>query len=678
MKNKKCQIKKKKIYELKMHQASKQSEYEFIIDKKHYFIPSILVQPFSNVIKKKDQTENVSVFQFENLIDPYQMFNLIVDLFYGRPIEIDEKNAFFLGFIADNIGITALSEATNSYRQIELTIDNIFDILNHLDTFHITDQRIMKYVGQNWPLLSKSENIFQLSFFTLNEIFLQNPEISIEFDLVLKIIDANSPTIYTSQKEDEIETAQLSNEFIQLFRYCDFSKLSSFEIDQMLEYLSFDSINPKILEKLIRILSTENNRQHGEKGQNGEKLMQRVSSSDKSKSASFSAVKSDEDTNPKLPTNQTFKKSVKPSTQNNSSQNKFQYHRTQQQSDSSNESAAQPKFSDQKDQSKSKTQKDQSKSKTQKDQSNNKFRYTYKQPELDSKPKHPDQQSPPNNASSEKSSPALNKASGTKPPIHLNNQFRYSYHQAEPGTNTNTSTNNVSQQEFQSGKLKPAVRDNALTPIADKEESHPSAGVAGSRKGKPPPTLPSSSNFVSVDYELGYELRGVVTVFQDSPTLSGNKWMKEVEVIVAEGTKVDFRYNMFDHTSRTWWSNYDGTCCSLDKAWIIVGFPNYTLRLQYYTLASKEERQFYSQPMSWKIYGSDNSSSFSEEDLIEYVKSAPSMNIPKPMKTFQVAKKAKPYSYFMFVLLKNYSSRKVDQGELTLSGLELFGILTAK
>ena len=652
-----------------MHQASKQSEYEFIIDKKHYFIPSILVQPFSNVIKKKDQTENVSVFQFENLIDPYQMFNLIVDLFYGRPIEIDEKNAFFLGFIADNIGITALSEATNSYRQIELTIDNIFDILNHLDTFHITDQRIMKYVGQNWPLLSKSENIFQLSFFTLNEIFLQNPEISIEFDLVLKIIDANSPTIYTSQKEDEIETAQLSNEFIQLFRYCDFSKLSSFEIDQMLEYLSFDSINPKILEKLIRILSTENNRQHGEKGQNGEKLMQRVSSSDKSKSASFSAVKSDEDTNPKLPTNQTFKKSVKPSTQNNSSQNRFQYHRTQQQSDSSNESAAQPKFSD---------QKDQSKSKTQKDQSNNKFRYTYKQPELDSKPKHPDQQSPPNNASSEKSSPALNKASGTKPPIHLNNQFRYSYHQAEPGTNTNTSTNNVSQQEFQSGKLKPAVRDNALTPIADKEESHPSAGVAGSRKGKPPPTLPSSSNFVSVDYELGYELRGVVTVFQDSPTLSGNKWMKEVEVIVAEGTKVDFRYNMFDHTSRTWWSNYDGTCCSLDKAWIIVGFPNYTLRLQYYTLASKEERQFYSQPMSWKIYGSDNSSSFSEEDLIEYVKSAPSMNIPKPMKTFQVAKKAKPYSYFMFVLLKNYSSRKVDQGELTLSGLELFGILTAK
>lgn len=293
----------------------------------------------------------------------------------------------------------------------------------------------------------------------------------------------------------------------------------------------------------------------------------------------------------------------------------------QQQSDSSNKSGAQPEIQ------------------AQKDQSNNKFRYTYKQPESDSKPKQPDQQSPPNNTSSEKSSPALNKASSTKPPIHSNNQFRYSYHQTEPSANTNTNTNAGSQQEFQCAKPKPAVRDFAPTPIADKEESHPSAGVAGSRKGKPPPALPSSSNFVSVDYELGYELRGVVTVFQDSPTLSGNKWMKEVEVIVAEGTKVDFRYNMFDHTSRTWWSNYDGTCCSLDKAWIIVGFPNYTLRLQYYTLASKEERQFYSQPMSWKIYGSDNSSSFSEEDLIEYVKNDTSMNIQKPMRLFRLQRR---------------------------------------
>lgn len=82
--------------------------------------------------------------------------------------------------------------------------------------------------------------------------------------------------------------------------------------------------------------------------------------------------------------------------------------------------------------------------------------------------------------------------------------------------------------------------------------------------------------------------------------------------------------------------------------------------------------------MSWKIYGSDNPESFDENDLICYVKNAPAMNIRRPMKTFEVEKKAKPYSYFKFVMLKNFTNLPHNQGEFSLTAIEVFGILTSK
>ena len=210
------------------------------------------------------------------------------------------------------------------------------------------------------------------------------------------------------------------------------------------------------------------------------------------------------------------------------------------------------------------------------------------------------------------------------------------------------------------------------------ELTYPSSGVKGSRKGKPSPILPTHSSFVDVMYEQGFELRGVVKMFQDSPSLRDSLWKKEVLLICPESKKTEFRYSLFDHTSKSWWSNFDGTSSKIENAWLIVGFPNYTLRLTYYTLASNIEKISMCQPMSWKIFGSNDPNSFSDDDLIDFVKSAPSMNAPCPMKTFQVMKKIKPYSYFKFVMLKNYAVKYQYQGEFNLSGLELFGVLTAR
>ena len=566
-----------------MKSLQNQTEYEFIIDGCHYFIPTALIKSFANKIQDFNQ---YSTYRFENLIDPERMFNLIVDLFYGKSIDIDKNNAFFLGFIADNLGIAELSEATNFYRQIELTPENIFEILHQLDTYHITDSRIMKYVSQNWPLLSKSENILHLSFFTLNEIFLQNPEISLDFELALKIIESNCPTIYCSQNEDEIETVQLTNEFIQLLAYCDFSQLSLPQIDEVFSLVSFDAVRPKILEKLAALLGgygTETKTKTKKESESASDPFSYASKTDSKEKAKEKEKSRQKQSQTNSPIEVDMKQLSGMKTNKKSSQGEA--------GGVAQSAVLQNDFGDQITNQKKLTQKESSKQRTQ-----------------------------------------------TQESVH---DLPQSSHQTD-------SSNDV---------------------------TYPSSGVAGSRYNKPTPSLPSPSSFVSIDYESGFELFGVVSVFQERKP---SNWKDEVVVCVPEGSKFDFRYNLFDRTSRSWWSNYDGRGCFIEKAWIVVGFPNYTLRMTYYTLASKEEKPFFSQPMSWVIYGSDNPNKFSEEDVVERVKNAPSMNVPRPMKTFKVSGKSKPYSYFKFVLVKNFSPKKLNEGELTLSGLELFGILTAK
>ncbi|KAK8857393.1 hypothetical protein M9Y10_015798 [Tritrichomonas musculus] len=522
-----------------MDPFSNHSEIEFIVDNSHYFVPLSLVKPFSSTIQQLDPTEKYLVYQFYELNDPQGMFELVIDLFYGRSIDINQNNAFFLGYIGDILGITQLSEATNSYRRIQLTPENIFDILSYLGAFHISEKNIIKYAGDNWPLLSKSEKALYLPFYILNEIFSKNPQISVDFDFISDLL----------QKKSMFESPQRKNEFISLFEYCDFSLLTSRQMKELFDYVSYDTVPPQILKKFTQRLTkdvkneqTENSNRPIELSKKPEQTLSKPPAPPQSPS------KGSEQTVSKIPTPPT---------------------------------------------------------------------------------------SQPKNLSS--SSATIIKS--PQPPMT-------SLHQ----------TNSM--------------------PIPTGETATPTGGIRGCRRNKPAPVPPlKSSQSVIVDFESGYELSGVITMLQDNLS----QWKKEVDLIIPKNMKGEsFKYSLFDHNPQRWWSNYDGKKCSIDTAWIIVGFHHYTLRLDYYTLASRGEKSFYSQPMSWKIYGSNDPAKFEEKDLIVYVKNAPSMNVPRPMKTFQVERRSKSYSYFKFVLLKNFTTRVQDQGELSLSAFELFGVLTAK
>lgn len=605
-----------------MNLSNSLPEIEFIVDDSHYFIPLGLVKTFSSVIRKKFPKDDFVIYKFENLRDPRKMFSLIINLFYGQEIDINQDNAFFLGYVADILGIAPLSEATDSYRQIQLTTDNIFNILNYLDAFHITESKIIKFAGENWPILSKSEKSYQLSSFILDQIFSQNPQISADFDFILNVIDSNSNFLDFSQNEkneENFSTVCGKSEYVTLFKYCDFTKLTSFQLNELFEYVSFDSFPPQILKKFIQFISIapfKNNVQqlNADKASKNDDMSKPLNSGPQSTSPSDQQKQTNlQNTN--LNNQQRQKQANSPNLNLNQQQTNLK-------NSSSNNQKKKKSISNN-----SNLNQQSQQTNLQNSSSNNQQNY-------------PDKASSSNDS---KSSP--------------NSDDSKSSHNSNEQNHSNTSHSNSSYSEI----------------------TIPSFGVNGCRKSQPPLVLPPPGSSVTIGYENGYELRGVIWLFQETSKLHKNSlWKKEVDLIVPPGTKSDFKYNLVDHSPRSYWNNFDGKKCTLETAWIIVGFPNCSLLLTHYTIAAKGDKIFYSQPMSWKILGSDDPENFNENDMICYVKNAPAMNIPRPMRTFEVEKKTRPYSYFKFVMIKNFTKLQQNQGELSLTGIELFGVLNVK
>lgn len=489
---------------------SEANEFKFIIDKLTYLAPLYSLQAFSDTIKRIISQKQPFIYKFDKLHDPLHQFSLFIDLLNGVSIDITEQNAFFLGHIGDELEIKELSQATDSFRQVKLTLDNIFDILNELGMLNISYPQVIDFVSTNWKLLSERKELLHLPFSILNEIFSKNSDISLDFNFVLQII-----------KENLVNENQIyESEYISLFKYCDISSFTSYQINKMIDFTFIDSSQKAILQKILPNLL-------------------KISCEKRPNNDSFTSSKIIN------PNNEHKKVTIKTLLKNQ-------------------------------------------------------------------------------NVPSEKSS----------------------------NSNILKTENSLSLEEI----------------------PYPSSGIKGSRKGKPSPEPPQPSNFVDIEYEPGFELNGIILMLQNY--YQRPRWKDEVVIKCSESTKSYLKFKIFDFDKDNYWDNFDGESCKIDTAWIIVGFPNYSLRLTYYTIAPKNLKKNFRPPKSWKIYGSNDIDYFDESDLISYVKEAPTMNDPDRLNTFEIKNKPKPYSYFKFVMLENYAPKKIDAGDFNISALEFFGILT--
>ena len=164
---------------------STEYEFEFIVDGSHYLTPLNVIITFSGTVKKIVANKQPLLYNFERLRDPFKQFTLFINILNGLSIDISEENAFFLGYIGDALEISQLSQATNSYRQITLTLDNIFDILNQLGMFNISYPRAIDFARSNWDQISKRKESIHLPFSILDEIFSKKPSIFIDYDFVI-------------------------------------------------------------------------------------------------------------------------------------------------------------------------------------------------------------------------------------------------------------------------------------------------------------------------------------------------------------------------------------------------------------------------------------------------------------------------------------------------------------
>ncbi|OHT02426.1 hypothetical protein TRFO_30493 [Tritrichomonas foetus] len=513
-------------------------EFRFIVDGNRYDIAIDLVVAFSQVIAEKlKKNPSSTTYKFDKLRDPDHDFLLIVSLFNGETIEINEKNAFFIGYVADTLGIPDLSQKADQYRQTSITSTNIFHLLANLGKLNITDSRIVSYAGQNWTTLLGFEESLRLPLAVLNTIFNEFPQ-ALTFEYIVDIIEKSG------------------HEYVDLFKFCDLTLFSPSQMKKFIDLVSLDEIPLQVLQQVIPRLTME--------------------------LAACEEEEEEEDRN--------------------------------------------------------------------------------EEPQNKAIPSGKDAENYYFGNDSKLYMPARSISTPNKPFQDQNTQMQNQNHLPK------TSSGNVNSSKTSTGSN---VKPIQSTSQPKKSQNRSYVAVPKCLR-KTIPSLPISKNYVDVEYHTDCEFDGVVAMLQrENP----NSWMRDV-IIRCPGSKESLKYTIFEFDEYSWWDNYDGKSCKMENAWIIVGFPRYTLRLKSYTLSSIAERKNVHQPASWKIYGSVDGEEFT--DLITFVENAQEMNQPSAVVTFDVPSKPKPYSYFKFQMTKNFATRPSAGSEFSISGLELFGILTAK
>ncbi|OHT03347.1 hypothetical protein TRFO_29268 [Tritrichomonas foetus] len=204
--------------------------FTFYIDKKTYHCHTLLICSISNVIKSQLSTEKPAYeFRFRDIKDPHLYFKVFISLLNGESQNIDSSNSFFLNYVANQLDIKDLMAATFPYVNVQITTNNVFDILSKNAECNIKCQNVLSFIYQNWRTFENDERIFNLSLDSLKFIFggsgFKPSSRDWLFTFVAKLVEVRG------------------KEFSELYLYCNFPDISSHQMINIIGELALDTIS---------------------------------------------------------------------------------------------------------------------------------------------------------------------------------------------------------------------------------------------------------------------------------------------------------------------------------------------------------------------------------------------------------------------------------------------------
>ena len=231
-----------------------ENNFEFILIKKIFKCPTFLADFISPKIGKFHQVD-ITLNQFYiNIEDPKNNFNIIMNLMYGKEVQITIEQTYWLLKIGRILENDEIINYVNNFDDQELSINTIFEIIKQKKEFGINISRELQFISSHFSDFEENQ-LLELEI-SMIESILKDEELKVEnetilFNFLIKFIEINNCECFYLLK------------YIQ----CDFLEETDFEkfinlvekIDNLL-FLSWPNIKNKLFNNNLKDLNKLKNR----------------------------------------------------------------------------------------------------------------------------------------------------------------------------------------------------------------------------------------------------------------------------------------------------------------------------------------------------------------------------------------------------------------------------------
>lgn len=213
--------------------------FSFYIDGKTYKCQAFLLCSLSKLIESQVLSQHpVYSFEFKDIKDPNNFFDIFMSMLNGNSCEINHSNAIFLNHIANSLQIDSLISATQPYLSVPINTSNALQLLTSYSELNINCPHVVKFIHSNFQYFQNDpqKQLSQLSLNSLHFLFGSN-----EF----KIKDENAYYKFVSKLIED-----RGDEFSALFAYSNLAKLSHSQMNEIINFVSIDSFTNSFIDAI--------------------------------------------------------------------------------------------------------------------------------------------------------------------------------------------------------------------------------------------------------------------------------------------------------------------------------------------------------------------------------------------------------------------------------------------
>ncbi|OHT08080.1 hypothetical protein TRFO_23523 [Tritrichomonas foetus] len=224
-------------------ELNEQNGFTFIVNNNMYQTTKIFADFISPIISKVHQIDRIyDTFEINVPFD--DAFSEFINLSIGKKMTINNKNYHFIKYVSEKLGNEELHEYFQENKHVELTIDNVFDVLTIKKMNKVSYNDEISFLASHFFEIDEKK-VAELSYDDINSILVH-------------------PNLRT-QSEDSLfdfvnELATQNSHYFGLFENIEFCYLSNSKIRVFLDNSNVENMNSGVWKAISkRLLLTKEN-----------------------------------------------------------------------------------------------------------------------------------------------------------------------------------------------------------------------------------------------------------------------------------------------------------------------------------------------------------------------------------------------------------------------------------